>query len=51
MLEHLSRNPNNHTLSRGDAVSKDTEHPNFHISHVQIPGPMMEISSPNVCSL
>lgn len=27
VLEHLSRNPNKHTLSRGDALSKDTEHP------------------------
>lgn len=40
----------NHTLSRGDALSKDTEHPwYFHTSDGQIPDPMMEMSSPNVC--
>lgn len=27
VLEHLTRNPNNHILCRGDALSKETEHP------------------------
>lgn len=41
----------NHTLSRGDALSKDTEHP-WLFSYIkwQISEPTMEISSLNYCS-